>query len=594
MVTNSRDLRETRRGVPDPTQGPTLSSRAISWWYSHGRLRSGIAVAVVVLVLAPMVLGAWRAPGAPMEEGKLLIAGELVLDGKVPHDDFEHFYGPADVWAVATSMAVFGRNLGAERLLGVGYFMLFVGSIFVLTRRFGLTAAALAAITAGVIGVPFGVHAYSWSAGVALGLAAIALALAAMGPSGDDREGTPFLARTDHAQTRAATISGGLAGLALLYRPDLILAIGAALLVLAPRLRPDLRRRGFLAATATCLVPYLVHLAMAGPGPTFDGIITSTLFRLRDGRSLPVPPPGNELTAWLDLSAPDPPPSRVLPDIRLVVQLQAFFWLTAAATVVLLIVAWYSLRRHRAHPLTPALASVSLFSALLVTQMLQRADATHVRFAASTILAVAPVMAAVALHLLDRRFPRDWGAVQFLLMSGFAVALLVPYYTLRLASVDLRWGVGARSVAVATNDGRRFPVIDPIFDDVTGVIDLVDREGPGSGRIFIGPQELRLANYADSFLYHLLSDYTPASFFLESNPGIANRPGSRLADDLRRADVLVLSDEYDNWDEPNASRVFGPDEPNQVVKENFCLAGTSGRYEVHFRLGTAAAERSCQ
>ncbi len=244
--------------------------------------------------------------------------------------------------------------------------------------------------------------------------------------------------------------------------------------------------------------------------------------------------------------------------------------------------------------MTAAIASVSLFSALLVTQMLQRADATHVRFAASTTLAIAPVVAAVALHLVDRRFPRDWGAVQFLLMSGFAIALLVPYYTLRLASMDLRWGVGARSVAEATNDGRRFPVIDPIFDDVSGVIDLVNRGGPGSGRIFIGPQELRLANYADSFLYHLFSNYRPASFFVESNPGIANREGSGLADDLRRADVLVLSDEYDNWDEPNGSRDLGPDEPNQVVTEEFCLAGTSGRYEVHLRRGTAAAEQSCE
>jgi hypothetical protein len=45
---------------------------------------------------------------------------------------------------------------------------------------------------------------------------------------------------------------------------------------------------------------------------------------------------------------------------------------------------------------------------------------------------------------------------------------------------------------------------------------------------------------------------------------------------------VILSSIRDDWDEPNDSRDFGPDEPNEVIDEDFCLvdsygAGVSGR-----------------
>lgn len=529
---------------------------------------TAVAVAVVVLALAIPVLGAYRAPGAPMEEGKLLTAGELVLDGKVPHRDFEQFYGPADVWSVAAALAIGGHHLGAERLLGTVYFSVLVGSIFVLTRRYGLVAATLAAIFAGYLLVPFGVHAYSWSAGVACGLAALAVALAASGPD------------TQHTR-RLAFVAGALAGLALLYRADLVVALALGAAVLLPTLD---RRRRLLAVVGVAItgaVPYLVHVAMAGPGPVIEGMLTDTLRRLRPGRSLPVPPPAH-LTAWLDQSAPTPPPSRIVPNTPGAAQLRVFFWGTAAALAVLLAVAVIVLAVRRRHPDTPRLASVGLFTVCLVPQMLQRADATHIRFVAFAALPLAPIWAVALWSMLDAKVPRAVAAVEALLITALLTVVFAPYYTARLASVDARFGIGMRHVANVGANGRHFPVIDPLRPDAQGVLDLVSRVAPAHGTVFVGPQQLRLANYSDSFLYWLLYPrLKPVSFYLESNPGIVNAPDSHLAADLPKADVAILSNEYDNWDEPNQSRKLGPSAPNRIIARDFCQAGEVGRYKLY-------------
>jgi hypothetical protein len=533
---------------------------------------TAVAVTVVVLALAIPVLGAYRAPGAPMEEGKLLTAGELVLDGKIPHRDFEQFYGPADVWSVAAVLAVGGHHLGAERLLGTLYFAVLVGSIFVLTRRYGLVAATLAAIFAGYLLVPFGVHAYSWSAGVACGLAALAAALAASGEDG-----------TRHR--RLAFLAGALAGLALLYRADLVVALALAAAVLLPTF--DRRRRlvAVAGAVVTGVVPYLIHIAMAGVGPVVQGMLTDTLRRLRPGRSLPVPPPAH-LTAWLDQSAPTPPPSRIVPNTPGATQLRVFFWATAAALAVLLAVAVVVLLVRRAHRETPRLAAVGLFTVCLVPQMLQRADATHVRFVAFAALPLAPIWAVALWSMFDAKVPRAVAAPEAVLVAALLTVVFAPYYTARLASVDGRFGLGLRHVANVGAHGRHFPVIDPLRSDAQGVLDLVARIAPSHGTVFVGPQELRLANYSDSFLYWLLYPrLKPVSFYLESNPGIVNAPDSDLATDLRKADVAILSSEYDNWDEPNPSRKLGPSAPNRVIRDDFCQAGEVGRYKVYLPKG---------
>ena len=94
--------------------------------------------------------------------------------------------------------------------------------------------------------------------------------------------------------------------------------------------------------------------------------------------------------------------------------------------------------------------------------------------------------------------------------------------------------------------------------------------------MFVGPVDLTRTNYGDTFLYFLLPDVVPASRHLEMNPGLANRQGGNLAVELATADLLVLTDRFDGWSEPNASVLQGDMAATAVVAGRFCdVAGTT-------------------
>ena len=64
------------------------------------------------------------------------------------------------------------------------------------------------------------------------------------------------------------------------------------------------------------------------------------------------------------------------------------------------------------------------------------------------------------------------------------------------------------------------------------------------------------------------------------NPGLANRSGSGLAADLATADVLILTDRFDGWSEPNASTEPGDLAPAAVVANRFCDVGGTSTWRV--------------
>jgi hypothetical protein len=534
------------------------------------RAATAIAVAVALAALSVPLLGAFRQAGAPMEEGKLLIGAELVLDGEVPHRDFEHFYGPADVWALAAAFAVTGPSVSAERAVGLLYTLLLIVAVFSIARRGGgRVAAAAASVMAGAILVPFGVHAYSWIGGLSLLALAVAVALHAI-----DRE-----VENGRARRWAPHVAGALAGLALLYRADLIVAAALAAAALWPRLDRSQRIAGATAAFVAGGIPYLVHIALAGFGNVWQGMVVDTLFRLRDGRALPMPPPSGALAGWLDRVAPEPPPSSLLPDFDRVFQLRAFFWLTAASVLALVIAAVVASWWRRGDARTTWLLCAAALSAGTVSQMLQRADATHVRFVACIAVPLAAVGVGVVWSMLDARVPRAAVATEAVALAGLFLALAVPYYAVRLV-IDSARRVPNGSGVVEVGEGRRaFPVAADVAPQVDALLGAM--AGVDGGRIFVGPRDLRLANYSDSYLYFVLGErFRPSGYFLEANPGISNADDSDLAEQLRTADVLVLTDAYDAWEEPNTSRRLGPVAPIEVRDREFCLLADVGRYQV--------------
>jgi hypothetical protein len=112
---------------------------------------------------------------------------------------------------------------------------------------------------------------------------------------------------------------------------------------------------------------------------------------------------------------------------------------------------------------------------------------------------------------------------------------------------------------------------------------LQTKARPGQ-RLYVGPHDLRFAEYDDAFLYYLLPQLTPASIYLEDNPGTVNGPRHDLSADLRRADFLVLNSAHDlpNPDPADA----GSAEPNRIVERDFCPLLQAGTFELFARKGS--------
>ena len=106
---------------------------------------------------------------------------------------------------------------------------------------------------------------------------------------------------------------------------------------------------------------------------------------------------------------------------------------------------------------------------------------------------------------------------------------------------------------------------------------------PGD-RLLVGTSDLRKTPYSEAFIYYFFPELRPGTYYIEMDPGVANREGSRLASDVASSDVVVLSSIWDRWDEPNDSRKVGSDRPNQVLHRLFMQPGDyGGLYELWVR-----------
>lgn len=62
--------------------------------------------------------------------------------------------------------------------------------------------------------------------------------------------------------------------------------------------------------------------------------------------------------------------------------------------------------------------------------------------------------------------------------------------------------------------------------DVDNTIADVTRVSRAGDRLFIGPGDLRRADYSPSFIYSLMPDLRPATYFIEMDPGVTTEDGS--------------------------------------------------------------------
>jgi hypothetical protein len=448
--------------------------------------------------------------------------------------------------------------------------------VYALARHWGRSIALLCALTSLVIIVPpVGLTALGWVGGVALGLLGLAVALESRrAPDG----------RRAH---RYAFLGGLLLGFALLYRIDLVLAVGLAVVVMLRGAgRP--RSKWLLGGVAAGVLPYVIQLATAGVGTTFRGMILDPVVYLRGGRRLPIPPPWDHLDGFLQKVGAIQPLSWPIPSFSTAQQLTIWFFFLLGSVAFLLLVARWRLRQDRASFTACVLATVAVFSVGLLPQAIQRVDSAHFAWVSCVPIAFLPIGIAEALRA---KTPRLRVRVRNVLAGASVLAFLfvvLPFFTARTYADFSLQSVGIHRIAYKVeNRGRIFyhgrPEAARAANELLPVADRISKPGE---RLFVGPTDLRKTPYSDAYLYYMLPDLVPATYYIEMDPGVANADDSGLASDLRSADIAILSSVWNDWDEPNDARKFGSNRPNEILKRDFCLVETFGRggvYELYRR-----------
>ncbi len=512
---------------------------------------------LLVLAFAALpVRGLYRATGSSMEEGFMLVFPHLVWDGWVPNVDFLHLYGPGSLDVLALWYQLFGYTLEAERTFGLLQHLGIIFALYALTRPWGrLTAVGAGWITALLIMTPIGLSALAWHGAVALALWAVVFAVRA--------------AQTDRTSTWA--IAGVLAGLALTFRPDVVLAVAAALLFTMWSVRGR-AWKPLLVGAVVGLIPMWVHLVLAGPWTAFEGIVLDPVFHLRAGRELPRPPSWGVVDGALQAVAEGLPPWWGFPAPKASQQLFLWFFAVVIVAVAVPAVAWRQRRRGNATPRTFTLLAAGLFGLGIVPQALQRPDSTHLAWVA---VASWPLLAALLAEIGMKRWPSHIRLNQLggLVAVGLLMAVVAPFYTYRHYLLHTRVSAGELPLPfLVERDDRRFWFGDFYVASALNqlVADLDELAEPGD-TIIVGPADLSRTIYSDVAVYFLFPELEPGTFYIEMDPGLADAEGSGLAEDIAGADWLVLTNIWTGWNEPNASSDHLSQAANQAVADNFCL-----------------------
>ena len=510
-----------------------------------------------IAVLLPL-RGLHLAPGAPMEEGFMLVFPERILRGDIANIDFLHLYGPTSLHLLAAVYEFLGTSVVVERSVGLLVDLAIVAALMALARPWGAVARA----SAGLLGVlvvftPIGLTALAWHMAIAFALWALVIAL----------RGGP----------RAELYTMLLVGLALGTRPDLVLALGAALAVFLVLRRPAWRWRPALLGLALGLTSLVVHLVQAGPAAVWRGVFLEPVFDLRGGRSLPRPPSWGSIDGALQLIGERPPPWWPIPAPSASQQLFIWFFLLPVLDVLMLwsAVRWW--RRHRA-PRHSTMVVLATFGLLLLTQAMQRPDSTHLLWGSVVAVPLVGCWITEWRRTCSVAVRRAWMAVPLLVI--FAV---LPYFTVRTWTMHVRQSIGPTLQGLppglpVERDGRSFRLGDPrAWAASQEAVDQLDRLASPGDRLLVGPADLRQTAYSNVFFYFLFPELTPATRYIEMDPGLANGPGSTLADDVASADWIILDRLWSSWIEPNDSMIFGSDLPNQIIEQQFCLVDSYGR-----------------
>jgi hypothetical protein len=533
------------------------------------RTRDALALAIVGLVFVIPLRGMLRSQGPPMEEGFMLVFPERVLHGDLPNRDFLHLYGPGSLWALAGVFKVFGVSLLTERLFGLAQQCAIAFSIFWLARPWGRRIATASGVCSAFIIIPFGLTALAWVGAVGLALVGLAIVL----------------------HRRGGELLGGIfLGVAVLFRLDLVVAVALTTWAIT-RGMEGARVKRLCLGIAAGFAPFLIHVVTAGPGHVFKGTVIEPVFKLRGGRRLPVPPPWGHLDGFLQRAGDLQQLSWPIPKLATSQQLCLWFFMLLGAVAFMLYAGIRAVRADPASLTARTLFVVALFSLGIMPQAIQRVDSAHFAWVGCVPFGFLPV----AIYDVARRRAPSARRGPLSLASGFAVlaiiVFVIPTFTVRrYADYSFQSFGKHRTAYRIEHDGRVFYYgKQDRAQAANEVIAEAARISHPGDRLFVGPVNLRKTPYSDAYLYYKLPKLTPATRYIEMDPGVANAKDSGLADELAASDIVILSSIWDDWDEPNDSRKVGPEEPERVLARDFCRVG---EYLGHYQLYQRCSDRT--
>jgi hypothetical protein len=506
---------------------------------------------IVFLVLGGLlILALWPAfhsPAVPMDEGMLLVYPEMILKGHLPYRDFESITGPGNPLILATAYKLFGTNLFVERAVGLAYRVLIALAIFGIAQRW----STLVAITCAALGIVLltgtDLWANTWYGGLSFALCS-------------------FWAMASGTSRWRSFAAGLFAGAALLGRCD----FGPALTAACIPLFSSMERRAklnFIAGAVVALLPLVWLTIVIGPETIVHSLFIFPVLKLNPGRHLAI-----SAAPW---------------------RMQCLLALQIIGSLMLIGAGIVELRDSSTRQRGRLLLSVGILAIGLIHYALQRFDSGHALNAALLAVCFLPlsifVLASLARKILPAKLPIAAGVMTMLVLLAF----LAPAFSLFSRGVAVTLGIvaphqaskpgeelqpGDKGIFIVHN-GRPFAFGFPYAaEDADKLLTELERVSVPGQRLFVGPGDLRLTNYCDTYIYYIEPQLIPATYFLEMNPGSANAPNSRLASDIASADWVVLNRRYDYLNEANRSIQFGSAEPIRVLRENFDLWRQQGSY----------------
>ncbi len=286
-------------------------------------------------------------PTWAQDEGTLLVFPSLMLKGATPNHTFLSIYGPANLYALTAAFFVAGQSVFVERLVAVFYHLVLVGSLTALVwRRRGLFAGVAAGAITVVVGVSYPMMAFAWLGGIAF--VSLGLLLLDVGLGGRSRR-------------LVVALAGLSLGLAISFRADLSVAVLLILMVLAAN-----RRRAavfLLPGLLLGLIPTIVSMVQVGPVAVFEDEIVKPVFVIAPQVRLPLPSLGSATGLLMVLCL-------VIPVVEIVVG--TLGWRRSHG-------AWDDV----------CVVIVGVVGLSIISNMLHRADLTHIGFVATFTVATA-------------------------------------------------------------------------------------------------------------------------------------------------------------------------------------------------------------